>query len=42
LRCSKAAHPQMRDLAKSMLLGFCSNIPAMFDDLYGRFVLRDE
>mgnify|MGYP001570456182 CR=1 FL=1 len=34
LRCSKAAHPQMRELALSMLKGFKEIIPVIFDDLY--------
>lgn len=33
LRCSPAAHPQMRDLALSMLRGFKGAIPVLFDDL---------
>jgi thymidylate synthase (FAD) len=42
LRCSSAAHPQMRDLAKSMLTGFYQAIPAMFDDLYGKHIVGGE
>lgn len=34
LRCSPAAHPQMRELALSMLKGFKAEIPVLFDDLY--------
>lgn len=33
LRCSKAAHPQMRDLALMMLQGFKRAIPVLFDDV---------
>jgi len=33
LRCSKAAHPQMRDLAISMLHGFQAVVPFLFDDI---------
>lgn len=33
LRASKAAHPQMRDLAISMLRGFQESIPVLFEDL---------
>jgi len=39
LRTSKAAHPQMRELAISMLEGFREKIPVVFDDiLYGKVV----
>lgn len=33
LRCSAAAHPQMRELARSVLKGFVEKIPVLFDDL---------
>jgi len=33
LRCSKAAHPQMRELARDMLEGFRFVIPVLFDDI---------
>jgi thymidylate synthase (FAD) len=33
LRCSLAAHPQMRDLANGMLKGFQQAIPILFDDV---------
>jgi thymidylate synthase (FAD) len=33
LRCAKAAHPQMRELAVSMLLGFKDAVPIIFDDI---------
>ena len=35
LRCAKDAHPQMRDLALSLLEKFYSTIPVVFDDLVG-------
>jgi thymidylate synthase (FAD) len=34
LRCSPAAHPQMRALALDMLAGFAGVIPVVFDDIY--------
>ena len=34
LRCSPAAHPQMRALALDMLQGFKATIPVLFDDIY--------
>ena len=34
LRCSPAAHPQMRSLAVSMLMGFKKTVPVIFDDIY--------
>lgn len=33
LRCSKAAHPQMREVALILLKDFKSKIPVIFDDL---------
>lgn len=33
LRCAKDAHPQMRDLALTMLEKFYSAVPVVFDDL---------
>ena len=38
LRCSKKAHPQMRDLACSMLLGFSRRIPIIFDDIKDKVI----
>lgn len=35
LRCSKAAHPQMREVAIPLLEEFTQKIPVMFDDLTG-------
>lgn len=37
LRASKAAHPQMRRLARSMLAEFKDNLPGLFDDLFWNF-----
>lgn len=34
LRCSKAAHPQIRELALKLLLMFHETIPVLFDDIY--------
>lgn len=34
LRCSKAAHPQIRELMKSLLLELHDRIPVVFDDIY--------
>lgn len=33
LRCSNAAHPQMKALAREMLEGFKKEIPILFDDI---------
>lgn len=33
LRCAKAAHPQMREVANMILKEFKSNIPIVFDDI---------
>ncbi len=33
LRCSPAAHPQMRQIANMMLAGFKEAVPVIFDDL---------
>lgn len=33
LRCSNKAHPQMQELARSMLNGFQHEIPVIFDDI---------
>lgn len=41
LRCSKSAHPQIRELAIDMLTGFKNSIPVLFDDIYEE-VNRDE
>lgn len=34
LRCSKAAHPQIRELMKSLLFELHHRIPVVFDDVY--------
>ena len=38
LRCDKAAHPQMRQVANMILEEFRKEIPVVFDDLYESFV----
>ena len=38
LRCSSAAHPQIRDLMLSCLSGFHAHIPVLFDDLAERYL----
>ena len=38
LRCDKAAHPQMREVANMILKEFKEKIPVIFDDLYESFV----
>ena len=38
LRCDKAAHPQMREIANMILKEFKEKIPVIFDDLYESFV----
>jgi thymidylate synthase (FAD) len=38
LRCSKAAHPQMRNIAISILAGFYKQIPVVFDDIAEKFL----
>lgn len=35
LRCSKAAHPQMREVANMLLREFKERIPVLFDDIEG-------
>jgi thymidylate synthase (FAD) len=37
LRCSRAAHPQMRELLLPLLLEFSEKIPIIFDDLFEKF-----
>jgi thymidylate synthase (FAD) len=34
LRCSLAAHPQIRELMMDCLAGFKAEVPAVFDDIY--------
>lgn len=38
LRCSKAAHPQMQEIATRVLLRFAAEIPVVFDDLAGEVI----
>lgn len=38
LRCSNAAHPEIRMLAKDVLKKFHDEIPIIFDDLYERYI----
>lgn len=38
LRCSPAAHPQMREIAIMLLKAFKTMIPVVFDDLYKKYV----
>jgi len=37
LRCQKAAHPQIRELLRSVLIGFYKEISIVFDDLYEKY-----
>lgn len=41
LRCSPAAHPQMQDLAVSMLKEFQKHFAVLFDDLYPEVVSHE-
>lgn len=41
LRCAKGAHPQMRALMLGLLKDFHANIPVLFDDLYEKFITKD-
>jgi thymidylate synthase (FAD) len=34
VRCSKTAHPQIRELATQVLRGFYKEFPVLFDDIY--------
>jgi thymidylate synthase (FAD) len=38
LRCSKQAHPQIREIMIPLLKRFKESIPALFDDLYERYL----
>lgn len=42
LRCSTAAHPDMRVLALDLLKQFHDNIPIIFDDIYEQFFKDEE
>ncbi|HDK42913.1 MAG TPA: FAD-dependent thymidylate synthase, partial [Candidatus Pacearchaeota archaeon] len=37
LRCNKAAHPQMRELALDILNGFNRDIPVIFEDIFLKY-----
>lgn len=41
LRCSKAAHPQMRSLALDMLEGFNKTVPVLFEDIYNTYFEKE-
>lgn len=38
MRCQKAAHPQIRELFKGVLVGFHAAVPVVFDDLAEQFL----
>jgi thymidylate synthase (FAD) len=38
LRCDKAAHPQIRDIADEILIEVHDKIPVIFDDIYDEFI----
>jgi thymidylate synthase (FAD) len=38
LRCSKAAHPQMREIMLPILTEFHSRAPILFEDLYQEYL----
>ena len=40
LRCSKAAHPQMREVATLVLREFYKKLPVLFDDIYIEFLAK--
>lgn len=42
LRCSTAAHPDMRVLALDLLKQFHNNVPIIFDDIYEQFIKDEE
>jgi thymidylate synthase (FAD) len=42
LRCSKRAHPRMRELMIPLLHELARNIPLLFDDLVERFPIEDK
>ena len=42
LRCSPAAHPQMRDVALRALAMFRKDVPVLFDDLAAKFLAAKE
>jgi thymidylate synthase (FAD) len=42
LRCSKAAHPQIRELMKMGLRTFTYSFPVVFDDLFEEHIVDSE
>jgi thymidylate synthase (FAD) len=42
LRCSKAAHPQVREIMLPLLKELHEKIPVVFDDLYETFIKRSQ
>ena len=42
LRCSKEAHPQMREIANMILRTLHEKVPIVFDDLYDTYIKRVE
>jgi len=38
LRCSKASHPQIREIMLPLLTEFHEKIPVLFDDLYNKYL----
>lgn len=42
LRCSKAAHPQIREIMLPLLKELHEKIPVVFDDLYETFIKRSQ
>jgi thymidylate synthase (FAD) len=42
LRCSKAAHPQIREIMFPLLKELHEKIPVVFDDLYETFIKRSQ
>lgn len=40
LRCSEAAHPQIREVATQVLRGFYKAFPVLFDDIYMETVVQ--
>ena len=42
LRCSKAAHPQIRELMKPVLMDFQATVPVVFDDLFDKYIVEDD
>jgi thymidylate synthase (FAD) len=40
LRCSKASHPQIREIMIPLLAEFHEKIPVLFDDLYDKYLCK--